>query len=96
MSYLQDYEEMKLAEERSWIKGLGAHMKKSFPTALAFGAGTAAGTAAGALANKIYASSHGGEKVPVKYLAIAAPLVGGLLAKLYHDAHASADSEHNS
>ena len=95
MARLLSYEEAKTAAERSWGQGFKEHMKKSVPTALAFGAGTAAGAGAGALANKLYASHHAGQGIPTKYLAIAAPLVGGLLAKLYHDAHASADPKHN-
>lgn len=93
MPRLLSYEEAKTAGD--WGHGLKEHMKKSIPTAFAFGAGTAAAGAAGSLANRIYAQHNGGQKIPLKYLAIAAPLVGGLFAKLYHDAHDSADSEHS-
>ena len=96
MSRLLSYEEAKTAGAREWGQGLKEHMKKSIPTALVFGVGTAAGGAAGTLASKLYAQHHAGQKIPLKYLAVAAPLVGGLLAKIYHDAHDSADPKHDS
>jgi hypothetical protein len=84
----------KLAEEQkpgAWR----THMRAGVRNSLAFGAGTAAGAGAGLLASKIYAHYNQGQKIPLKYLGVAAPVVGGLLASAYQRAHSSQEEDIN-
>jgi hypothetical protein len=84
----------KLAEEKkpgSWK----THLRHGAGNALAFGAGSAAGAASGLLANKIYAHYNKGQKIPLKYLGVAAPVIGGLLASAYQRAHSSQEEDIN-
>jgi hypothetical protein len=84
----------KLAEEKkpsSWR----THLRHGAGGALAFGAGTAAGAGAGMLANKIYAHYNQGQHIPLQYLGVAAPVLGGLLASAYQRAHQSQEEDIN-
>ena len=85
----------KTASEEKKPSTWRAHMRSGAGGALAFGAGTAAGAGAGMLANKIYAHYNQGQKIPLKYLGIAAPVIGGLLASAYQRAHSSQEEDIN-
>ena len=73
-----------------------AHLRHGAKDALVFGLGTGVGAAGGALVDKVYRHFNPGQKIPLAALAVAAPVIGGLLASLYHRAHAgqAEDIEH--